>query len=130
MCIFYKNYINANNIYMDIFLFIVVGFLNGLFSTGAGQLLIFYLVYIQKQDTKKSREFSLSIMPLISIPTFIYYMLKIQINFLQCIVFVIISLICGYLGNKTMKKMNGNILNLISGFFLVVLTCYSLWRLK
>lgn len=115
---------------MDIILFIIVGILNGLFSTGAGQLLVFYLVYILKKDTKQSREFSLSIMPLISIPTFIYYLLKIDVSILQCIIFVLISLIFGYLGNKTMKKMNGNILNLVSGIFLVILTCYSLWRLK
>ena len=115
---------------MEIIFYIIIGALNGLFSTGAGQILVFYLVYILKKDTKFSREFSLSIMPLVSIPTFIYYLLKIKINILQCIILIAISLIFGYLGNKTMKKMNGNILNLISGIFLVALTSYSLWRLK
>ena len=127
---FYNFFLYVNNINMDIILFITVGTLNGLFSTGAGQLLIFYLVYILKKDTKESREFSLSIMPLISIPTFVYYLLKIDVNIIQCIILVLISLIFGYFGNKTMKKMNGNILNLVSGIFLVVLTYYSLWRLK
>ena len=108
--------------FMDIIFYIIIGTLNGLFSTGAGQILVFYLVYILKKDTKFSREFSL--------PTFIYYLLKIKINILQCIILIAISLIFGYLGNKTMKKMNGNILNLISGIFLVALTSYSLWRLK
>ena len=113
---------------MSNFIFILVGILNGLFSTGAGQILIFYLVYILKQDTKESRNFSLSIMPLVSIPTFIYYLLKIKLNLWQCLAFVVISLIFGYLGNKVMKKMNANVLNLISGIFLTLITSYSLWR--
>lgn len=58
---------------MEVIVYIIVGILNGLFSSGAGQILIFYLIYILKQDTKKSREFSLSVMPIISIPTFIYF---------------------------------------------------------
>ncbi|MBO5478086.1 MAG: sulfite exporter TauE/SafE family protein [Clostridia bacterium] len=111
-------------------IFILVGIINGLFSSGAGQLLIFYWVYILKRDTKKSRQLSLMIMPIISIPTFIYYLLKIQINITQFLVLVIISLLGGYIGNKLMRKMNGNKLNLISGVFLVVLTLYSLWRMK
>ena len=115
---------------MDIIVFLIVGALNGLFSSGAGQILVFYLVYILKKDTKESRELSLSIMPIISIPTFIYYLRKTEVSILQCIIFIIISLIFGYLGNKTMKKMNGNILNLVSGIFLIVLSGYSLWRMK
>ena len=98
---------------MEVIVYIIVGILNGLFSSGAGQILIFYLIYILKQDTKKSREFSLSVMPIISIPTFIYFFSKSDINLITCLIFVVISLIFGYLGNVVMKKMNNNILNLI-----------------
>ena len=115
---------------MEVIVYIIVGILNGLFSSGAGQILIFYLIYILKQDTKKSREFSLSVMTIISIPTFIYFFSKSDINLITCLIFVVISLIFGYLGNVVMKKMNNNILNLISGLFLFILSFYSLWRLK
>ena len=115
---------------MKYIFFILIGLINGLFTSGAGQLLIFYLVYVLKKDTKKSREFSLIIMPLISIPTFIYFFSKSDINLITCLIFVVISLIFGYLGNVVMKKMNNNILNLISGLFLFILSFYSLWRLK
>ncbi len=114
---------------MKYIFFILIGLINGLFTSGAGQLLIFYLVYVLKKDTKKSREFSLIIMPLISIPTFIVYSLKGNIDIFMCIIFILISLIFGFLGNKTMKKINPNLLNLISGLFLIVITGISLWRI-
>ena len=114
---------------MKYIFFILIGLINGLFTSGAGQLLIFYLIYVLKKDTKKSREFSLIIMPLISIPTFIVYCLKSNINIFMCIIFILISLIFGFLGNKTMKKINPNLLNLISGLFLIVITGISLWRI-
>lgn len=115
---------------IDILIFILVGMINGLFSSGAGQILIFYWVYVLKKDSKKCRELSLIIMPIISIPTFVYYLLKIQIDFTQIIILIIISLAGGYLGNKIMKKIDSNILNLVSGIFLVIIISYSLWRMK
>ena len=53
-----------------------------------------------------------------------------QINVIQIITLAIISLLGGYIGNKLMKKIDSKILNLISGIFLVVITSYSLWRMK
>lgn len=115
---------------MDVLIFILVGLINGLFSSGAGQILIFYWVYLLKKDSKKCREMSLMIIPIISIPTFIYYLLKIQVDLTKILVLVVISLLGGYIGNKLMKKIDNNILNLVSGIFLVIITCYSLWRMK
>lgn len=118
----------ANNINMDILIYVIIGTINGLFSSGAGQILMFYLIYILKQDTKKSREFSLTLMPLISVPTFIFYYTK-SITDIKTIIFlIIISLSFGFLGNKAMKKINPILLNLMSGIFLVIITSISLWR--
>lgn len=113
---------------MNSLIYILIGAVNGLFSSGAGQLLIFYMVYILKQDTKKTREFSLTLMPLISIPTFIFYCTKSNIDLVMATILVIISLVCGFLGNKLMKKINPIVLNLVSGIFLVIITSISLWR--
>lgn len=115
---------------MDTIIYIIVGIINGLFSSGAGQILVFYLIYILKQDTIKSREFSLIVMPIISIVTFILYYFKSSVNIIQLIIFVLISIILGYVGSKIMNKINSNILNLLSGILLVVITAFSLWRLK
>lgn len=114
---------------MDIFIFILIGIINGLFSTGAGQVLIFYLIYILKTDTKEARNFSLTLMPLISIPTFIIYFLNNKIEISKMIILAIISLSFGLLGNIVMKKINPIVLNLISGIFLVIITLISLWRM-
>ena len=114
---------------MDIFIFILIGIINGLFSTGAGQVLIFYLIYILKTDTKEARNFSLTLMPLISIPTFIIYFLNNKIEISKMIILVIISLSFGLLGNIVMKKINPIALNLISGIFLVIITLISFWRM-
>lgn len=114
---------------MESLIYIAIGVVNGVFTSGAGQLLIFYLVYILKQDTKKSRELSLAIMPLISIPTFIFYINKSNIELKISFFLVIISLTFGILGNIIMKKINPLKLNLISGIFLVIVTSISLWRI-
>jgi len=114
---------------MNILIYIIIGLVNGFFSSGAGQLLIFYLVYILKKDTQKCREFSLTVMPLISIPTFIFYYIKSNIDLKISVILIIISITFGFLGNITMKKINPNILNLISGIFLVIITSISLWRI-
>lgn len=115
---------------MNAIIYLIVGIVNGLFSSGAGQILVFYLIYILKQDTIKSREFSLIIMPIISIVTFALYYLKSNVNNLQLIIFVIISIVLGFLGSKIMNKINSNILNLLSGILLVTITAFSLWRIK
>ena len=97
-------YFYTNNIFMSYLIFILIGAINGLFSSGAGQLLIFYLVYILKRDTKLSREYSLTIMPIISIPTFIIYCTKSSIDITMSFIFIVISLVFGFLGNKDDEK--------------------------
>ena len=86
-------YFYTNNIFMSYLIFILIGAINGLFSSGAGQLLIFYLVYILKRDTKLSREYSLTIMPIISIPTFIIYCTKSSIDITMSFIFIVIFLV-------------------------------------
>jgi len=114
---------------MENIIYLVVGVINGLFSSGAGNFLVFYLIYILKKEVQESRNFSLSIMTIVSIPTFIFYLTKIEFDIIKISIFVIISMIFGAIGNRIMNKINGNILNLISGIFLCIVSIYSLfWR--
>ena len=115
---------------MDIVANIIIGFTNGIFSSGAGQILLLYYIYFKKYDSKDIRNLSLIIMPLISIPSLIYYFSKIEINAMEIAILSIISIIFGTLGNIIMKKMNSNILNLISGVILVAITAINMWCIK
>ncbi len=114
---------------LDIVVLLVVGIINGLFSTGAGQILLFYYVYILRLETKEAREKTLSIMPIVSIPTLIFYISKSNIQMKYSFILIIISLVFGFIGNKLMNKMNGRILNIVSGVFLVLFSVISLWRM-
>lgn len=111
---------------MIFFIGILVGILNGLFASGAGQILVFYLIYIKKKDTHIARTLSVSILCISSI--FAIFVYKNQINFeiSKAIIFIIISFISGIIGSKLMKKIPSNILNLISGLLISVLTIYKI----
>ncbi len=114
---------------IDFLVLVIIGIINGLFSTGAGQILVFYYIYILKKDTKEAREKSLTLIPVISIPTMFFYLNKSNIEIRNIIVVLLISLIFGTLGNKLMKKINSKILNFVSGLFLIIFSAISLWRL-
>ncbi len=107
---------------MIYFFGILIGFLNGFFTSGAGQILVFYLVFIKKKETHKSRALSILVLCISSIISFIFLADFQKINVLNIIILVIISLVCGLIGTKIMKKMNSNVLNLIAGILLFVLS--------
>lgn len=112
--------------YIALFL---VGIVNGLFASGAGQILVFYYVYILKKDTKEARDNSLMIIPIISIITMFFYIKKANVEITKVLIISIIAIIFGNVGNVAMKKLNNNFLNIISGIFLIVFSTISLWRL-
>ena len=102
-----------------------VGFLNGLFASGAGQILVFYLIFIKKFDTHLMRAVSVAVLSTSSIISVFGYSSFVDYDIIKIIVLSIIAAITGYLGSKLMKKIPSNILNLISGFLLVGLTIYK-----
>ena len=89
----------------------LIGTLNGLFASGAGQFLVFYLIFILKKETHIARALSVSILSISSIFAVFGYS-----NFV----------ISGIIGAKLMKKIPANILNLISGILIVGLTIYKM----
>ena len=107
---------------------LIVGILNGLFASGAGQILVLYLIFIKKIETHKVRSISVPILATSSIIALILYSFKVKINYIYLIIFVIISVITGIIGSNLMKKIDSNILNLISGIILVLLTGYKLLK--
>ena len=111
---------------MIYFIGLLSGFLNGLFASGAGQILIFYLVFIKKQDTHKMRAVSVVILSLASIVSILFYSNFVNFEIKKILEIIITSAIGGYIGAKLMKKINSNVLNLISGILIILLTGYKI----
>ncbi len=110
---------------MIYFIGLIVGILNGLFASGAGQVLVFYLVFIIGKETHKSRALSVAILSIASIFAVYGYSKIINFDFKIVILLVIISIFSGIIGSKIMKKIPSNYLNLISGILILVLTIYK-----
>lgn len=115
---------------MIYFIGILVGLLNGLFASGAGQVLVFYLIFILKKETHISRALSVSLLSISSIFAIFGYLKMVELKFSIVISLIIIAIISGVIGTKLMKKIPENILNLISGILIISLTIYKFisWR--
>lgn len=123
---FYYNKMKiTNNKYMIYLVGLFVGFLNGLFASGAGQILVFYLIFIKKLDTHLMRAVSVAVLSTSSIISVLGYSSFVEYDIIKIIVLAIIAAITGYLGSKLMKIIPANILNLISGVLIVGLTIYK-----
>lgn len=130
MRLFFCNYIFffTNNINMISFIiFLCVGILNGIFASGAGQLLTFYLIFILKKETHISRIISITILSFASFFSIFGYLKFFKFSFFKILFLIIIALLGAIIGSKIMKKLNGNILNLLSGILIIVLTLYRLF---
>ncbi len=100
----------------------IVGLLNGLFTAGAGQILVFYFLYILKIEAHLSRSISVAILSVSSLIAIFGYSKFIDFEIKQVFLIIVISIITGIIGSKLMKKIESNILNLLSGGIIVVLT--------
>lgn len=101
--------------------------LNGLFSSGAGQVLVFYLIYILKLDTHKVRCLSVAVLSISSIFAIFGYKNFVEMKIMNIITVILIASITGIIGTKLMKKVPSTFLNLISGILLVGLTLYKVF---
>ena len=111
---------------MIYFVSFIVGILNGIFASGAGQVLVFFLIFIMKIETHKVRALSIAVLSVSSVFAIFGYKEYIDFNFIKIISIIIITGITGIIGTKIMKKIPSEILNLISGILVVVLTLYTL----
>lgn len=104
------------------------GIINGLFASGAGQILVFILVFILKEDSHKARGTSVFSVGVITIFTLTRYINNINIKVIEIIIVAIIGIIFGYIGSKLMKKIYPVYLNLVSGILVLGFSLYSLLR--
>ena len=108
---------------MMFFIGSIAGFFNGFFTCGAGQIIIFYLIFIKKYDSHISRGTSVAILSITSIVSLIFHLIILKI-----VIVVMLSLLFGILGANIMKKINSKKLNLISGILMTVMVLINLCR--
>lgn len=107
---------------------LISGFVNGFFASGAGQILVFYLVFILKIDSHIGRSVSIAVLSITSIFSIFGLSNTVDFEFNKIILLIFISGICGIIGSKIMNKIDSKILNLVSGIIVVSLAIYGLCR--
>ena len=107
---------------MIYFISLITGILNGLFASGAGQVLVVYLVFVKHI----ARALSVALLSISSIFAIFGYMNFVDFDFKYILVFGIIAAITGIIGTKIMKKIPADVLNIISGVLIISLTLYKL----
>lgn len=106
---------------------ILCGLLNGLFASGAGQVLVVYLIFCMKKETHLVRAVSVAVLAASSIFAIIGYSSFVDFDIKKVIVLSVIAAISGFVGAKLMKKIPANVLNIISGVLIILLTGYKMF---
>lgn len=106
---------------------ILCGLLNGLFASGAGQVLVVYLIFCMKKETHLVRAVSVAVLATSSIFAIIGYSSFVDFDVKKVIVLSVIAAISGFVGAKLMKKIPANVLNIISGVLIILLTGYKMF---
>jgi len=107
---------------------LIAGFVNGFFATGAGHIIVFYLVFILKIDSHVGRTISIAVLSITSMFSIFGLQSNAKLEFNKIILIILISGICGIIGSKIMQKIDSKILNLVSGIIVVSLAVYGLCR--
>lgn len=111
---------------MIYFFSFISGIINGFFASGAGQILVIYLIFILKEETHTSRSTSICCIGIATLISIFRYLKFVEINMLNVVIIVISGLVFGIVGNKFMKKIPSNILNIFSGLIIVIFSIYNL----
>ena len=106
---------------------ILCGLLNGLFASGAGQVLVVYLIFCMKKETHLVRAVSVAVLATSSIFAIIGYSSFVDFDIKKVIVLSAIAAISGFVGAKLMKKIPANVLNITSGVLIILLTGYKMF---
>ncbi len=105
-----------------------MGVLNCMFAAGSGQVLVFYLIYFLKLETHKVRALSVAVLSVSSMFAIFGYRNVINFDYKIITPLIVIACISGIIGTKVMKKIPANVLNLISGILLVILTVFKFFQ--
>ena len=104
------------------------GVINGVFASGAGQIMVFLLIFILKIETHTARATSVFLMGLVTIVTFFRYVTFVKVEMLHVIIVISTGSLFGIIGSKIMKKLQPDYLNLISGVVVAGFAIYNILR--
>jgi uncharacterized membrane protein YfcA len=111
---------------MIYFISLLCGMANGLFAAAAGQIMVFYLVFILKKEAHEARGTSIFCLSLATIISLMGYIKLAKFKLYEILITIACSIVFGILGSKIMKKIKSNWLNLISGVLVFGLGVYKL----
>lgn len=110
---------------------LITGVINGLFASGAGQILVFFLIYIAKIDTHNARATSMFCTTIATVFSLVSYVKFVQVDIIHIVIVIFCGVVFGALGALLMKKINSLALNFASGIILLGLSMYNIvLRLK
>ena len=114
---------------MIYFVGIISGLINGIFASGAGQILVLYLIFIKKLDTYKARATSVLCISIVTIFSIYRYIKLADFKIFEIIIVAAIGIIFGRFGTRLMTKIKPDILNLISGIIITFFSAYNLIKI-
>ena len=97
----------------------LIGFVNGFLGAGGGVLLVPFLTYALKQETKVAHATAVLVMLPISLISAVIYIIKGEFNFLVTLPVFIGSAVGGTVGAILLKKLNSWIITLIFSLVLI-----------
>ena len=104
---------------MSIFIGLTAGFINGLFGSGAGMIVLPGLISVMKMDSKVARGTSLFILVVVSTLTCIFYVGNIS-DYTALWFITAGGILGGVIGSKFSKKISEKALKIILGIIMVV----------
>jgi len=105
---------------------LLAGIINGVFASGAGQIIVFLFIYILNIETHKARATSVFLLSVVTIITFIRYLEFITLKPSHIIIVILCGITFGVIGSKLMEKIKSEYLNLLSGFVITGFAIYGL----
>ena len=115
---------NKKNI-LSAILGLITGFLNGLFGSGGGTVLVPSLEKFLNFEEHKAHATAIAVILPLSILSMFIYLKGIDINYMQVIAICLGGMAGGYLGAKFLKKIPAKWLHKIFGIFMLI----AAWRM-
>ena len=107
----------------------LIGFINGFLGAGGGVLLVPFLTYVLKEETKVAHATAVLIMLPISVISAVIYIVKGEFNFAVTLPVFIGSVVGGTVGALLLKKLNSWIITLIFSLVLIASGIYMFFTI-
>lgn len=107
---------------------VITGFINGVFGSGGGIIVVPALIFLLKVDDHKAHATAISIILPLSIISSIIYFVKGSIPFKIAIPVSIGGVLGGYIGAKTLNKIPAKLLRKIFGCVIIYTAIRMIWK--